>query len=134
MFSCRTIEQARKKRDEIIAEYGDIAETAMKTLDEGFESAMTVMILPQGLRKYFRTSNHIERLNRELKRRSNVIGVFPNEDSLVRLIGSVLLELDESHTQRRAIFSSKTLQEALETERLVKLRQVAIEQQNLLAA
>ena len=106
----------------------------MKTLDEGFESAMTVMILPQGLRKYFRTSNHIERLNRELKRRSNVIGVFPNEDSLVRLIGSVLLELDESHTQRRAIFSSKTLQEALETERLVKLRQVAIEQQNLLAA
>lgn len=76
----------------------------MKTLDKGFERSMTVMILPQGLRKYSRTSNHIERLNRELKRRSNVIGIFPDEDSLVRLIGSVLLELDENHTQRRAIF------------------------------
>ena len=134
MFNCRTIEQAHKKRDEIIEEYGDIAESAMKALDEGFESAMTVMILPFGLRKYFRTSNHIERLNRELKRRSKVIGVFPNEDSLLRLIGSVLLEINEHNPQRRAIFSEKTLHEALEPERLIKLRQAAIEQQNLLAA
>ena len=123
MFNCRTIEQARKKRDEIIEEYGDIA-----------ENAMTVMILPFGLRKYFRTSNHIERLNRELKRRSKVIGIFPNEDSLLRLIGSVLLEINEHNPQRRAIFNKKTLHEALEPKRLVKLRQVAIEQQNLLAA
>lgn len=83
MFNCRTIEQARKKRDEIIEEYGDIAEAAMKTLDEGGESSMTVMILPQGFRKYVKTSNHIERINRDLKHCSNVIGIFPDEDSLV---------------------------------------------------
>lgn len=83
MFNCRTIEQARKKRDEIIEEYGEIAEAAMKTLDEGGESSMTVMILPQGFRKYVKTSNHIERINRELKHCSNVIGIFPDEDSLV---------------------------------------------------
>lgn len=59
---------------------------------------------------------------------------YSRMDSLVRLIGSVLLELDENHTQRRAIFSPKTLQEALEPECLSKLRQVAVEQQNLLAA
>lgn len=74
---------------EIIEEYRDGAENAMKTLDEGFENAITVMILPQGLRKYFRTSNHIERVNRELKRRSNVISIFPKEDSLLRLIESL---------------------------------------------
>lgn len=74
---------------EIIEEYRDGAENAMKTLDEGFENAITIMILPQGLRKYFRTSNHIERVNRELKRRSNVIGIFPKEDSLLRLIESL---------------------------------------------
>ena len=45
---------------------------------------MTVMILPKGMRRFFRTSNHIERLNKELKRRAAVIGVFPNEDSLLR--------------------------------------------------
>lgn len=74
---------------EIIEEYRDGAENAMKTLDEGLENAITVMILPQGLRKYFRTSNHIERVNRELKRRSNVISIFPKEDSLLRLIESL---------------------------------------------
>ena len=56
---------------------------------------MTVMILPEGLRRYVRTSNHLERLNRELKRRSTAIGVFPNTDSLNRLMGSVLVEEHE---------------------------------------
>ena len=91
MWNCETIDAARKKRDAIIADYKDVAESAMMCLDEGFESAMTVMMLPQYLRKYFRTSNHIERLNKELKRRSSVIGIFPNGSSLLRLMGSVLL-------------------------------------------
>ena len=104
----------------------------MNILDEGFESSMTVMILPMNLRRYFRTSNHIERLNRELKRRSNVIGVFPNEESLLRLMGSVLIEWDEQNPMRRAIFSPETLQEALEEERLIQLKEAAVEQQNLI--
>ena len=134
MFNCETIEEARRKRDEIIEDYSDIAENAMNALEEGFESAMTAMILPKNLRKYFRTSNHIERLNRELKRRSRVIGIFPGESSLIRLMGSVLMELHDSNLQRRAIYSSDTLQEAMRPERLQQLRAVAIEQQNLLVA
>lgn len=53
MFNSRTLEEARKKRDEIIAEYRDVADYAMSCLDEGFESSMTVMTLPKGLRQYF---------------------------------------------------------------------------------
>ncbi len=134
MFNCDTVEEARLKRDEIIKDYGDVAENAVNALEEGFESAMTAMILPKGLRKYFRTSNHIERLNRELKRRSRVIGIFPNESSLVRLMGSVLSDLNDSNPQRRAIFSPATLQEALNPERLQQLKAAALEQQCLLAA
>ena len=134
MFNCRRIEDARKKRDEIIEEYSDVAESAMKILDEGFEDAMTIMTLPLTLRRYFRTSNHIERLNRELKRRSSVIGVFPNADSLLRLMGSVLLEWDEQNPKRRAIFSPEVLKAALAPEALKKLKKRAKEQQELLEA
>ena len=61
MFNSETISEAREKRDSIIADYMDIAESAMKCLDEGFEDAMTIMAA-KNLRKLFRTSNHIERL------------------------------------------------------------------------
>ena len=56
MFNCKTVEEARKHRQAIIDDYNDVAEEAMKCLDEGFEDAMTVMVLPEYLRKYFRTS------------------------------------------------------------------------------
>ena len=44
----------------------------------------------------------MERLNKEVKRRADVVGIFPNEDSIVRLIGAVLLEAnDEWQLQHR---------------------------------
>ena len=134
MFNCKTIEEARKRKDAIIADYKDVAEEAMNCLDEGFESAMSVMILPLYLRKYFRTSNHIERLNKELKRRSKVIGIFPNEASLMRLMGSVLVERNEEIISRKCIFTNKTYQELLSTDVPAKLIKIATEQRNLLAA
>ena len=134
MFNCKTIEEARKRRDAIIADYKDVAEEAINCLDEGFESAMSVMVLPNYLRKYFRTSNHIERLNKELKRRSKVIGIFPNESSLMRLMGSVLIERNEEISARKCIFTNKTFQELLKTDAPAKLIQIAAEQRNLLAA
>ena len=134
MFNSKTIEDARKRRDSIMADYKDIAEDAMNCLDEGFEAAMTVMALPSYLHKYFRTSNQIERLNKELKRRSKVIGVFPNEDSLMRLMGSILLERNEAIALTRCIFKATTYTEIMTAELQSKLVKIAEEQQTLLAA
>ena len=134
MFNRKTIEAARNRRDEIIADYKDVAEEAMACLDEGFEAAMTVMVLPGYLHKYFRTSNQIERLNKELKRRSKVIGVFPNEDSLMRLMGAVLMERNDQISSLRCIFKASTLQELMATDVPVKPVKIAKEQRQLLAA
>lgn len=134
MWNCETIEDARKKRDEIIADYRDVAEAAMSCLDEGFESSMTVMALPKNLRRYFRTSNHIERLNKELKRRSSVIGIFPNKNSLMRLMGSVLLERNDVVISKKAIFSPATYAKMIKSETVAELRKLAEEQQKLRAA
>lgn len=134
MFNCETIEEARKKRDAIIEFYSDVAEGAMRCLDEGFESAMTVMLLPRSLRKFYRTSNHIERLNRELKRRSKVIGIFPNEASLLRLMGAVLEEYNDVIQNGRAVFCKATYGALLTSDVPAKLVLVAKEQLQLLAA
>ena len=134
MFNSKTIEEARKKKDEILCSYKDLAESAMNCLDEGFESSMTVMEFPAYLRKYYRTSNHIERLNKELKRRSKVIGIFPNADSLLRLMGSVLMERNEVIQNTKAVFSKETYEKLLHSDVPAKLVLIAAEQQKLLAA
>ena len=134
MFNSRTLQEARRKRDSILADYSDDAESAMKCMDEGFESAMTVMQLPIGMRRFFRTSNHIERLNKELKRRSKVIGIFPNEESLVRLIGSVLIEQNSILQNNKTIFSSSSYQSLLSSDVRNQLQLIAEEQSALLAA
>ena len=132
MFNCRTLQDARKKRDDIIREYQDVAEAAMTCLDEGFEDSMTVMIFPECLRPFIRTSNHIERLNKELKRRSRAVGIFPNAASLLRLMGSVLIERHEAAQLQRAIFGPVTY--ASLTVPQLRGQLVAIAKQQLLQA
>ncbi len=134
MWNCEMIDAARKKRDAIIADYKDVAESAMMCLDEGFERARTVMTLPKYLRKHFRTSNHIEQLNKELKRRSSVIGIFPNESSLLRLMDSVLLERNDVLNARRAIFSPAAYAALIKSSTVTHPRPLAEKQQKLRAA
>jgi len=59
-----------------------------KHIPEGF----AVFALPVAHQKRMRTSNAIERVNQELKRRTRVAAIFPNEDSLLRLITALLAE------------------------------------------
>ena len=134
LFNCKTMEEAHKVRDRIIEDYRDVAESAVACLDEGFESSMTVMLLPAWLRRFYRTSNQIERLNKELKRRSKVIGVFPNEDSVLRLMGSVLMERHDAMLAGRAVFSKDSLSALLKSDIPAKLIVIAEEQRKLWAA
>lgn len=111
MFNAKTVAEARRKRDEIAADYAEAAPGAVERLDAGFDDAMTVMELPEALRRVVRTSNHLERLNGEVKRRSSVVKVFPNADSIARLIGAVLIEEGERWTAGRKLFYSPAVRE-----------------------
>ena len=95
---------------------------------------MSIMTLPVYLRKYFRTSNHIESLNKELKRRSKDMGVFPNDASLMRIIGAVLVERNEALTLRRRIFKEEIYKQIMTPEVTLQLIEIAQEQHQLLAA
>ena len=71
------------------------SQQAVKILDYGFWDIAAVFILPRRYHKHLRTTNHLGRLNREIRRRTDVIGIFPTEDSVVRLIGAVLMDIHE---------------------------------------
>lgn len=64
----------------------------MQTLEEGFDDATAVLSLPEKYRKRLRTTNLVERLNEEVRRRERVIRIFPNRESVIRLIGALLME------------------------------------------
>jgi len=132
MFQSSDIKEARKKHSSIMRDYADVAPKAMECLDNGFDAAITVFCLPENIQRLVRTSNHIERINRELKRRSTAIGVFPNGESVVRLMGTVLLEHHEKLQGQKRLFYKPTYEEILSKTDL--LRDIALEQQNLLVA
>ena len=104
MFTAPSIKMARGKRDSIIADYADVAGKAVELLSEGFEDAMAVMNLPSKYRVSLRTSNIIERENREIRRREKVIGIFPNRESALRLIGAVLLDDHNDWSSSQKLF------------------------------
>ncbi|HLG97568.1 MAG TPA: transposase, partial [Bryobacteraceae bacterium] len=56
---------------------------------------LTVFALPPQHRRRLRTSNLLERLNKEIKRRTRVATLFPNEAALLRLVSAVLMEISE---------------------------------------
>ena len=102
-------------------------------LDEGFEDSMTVMTLPKHTRIILRSTNILERLNRELKRRSDVIQIFPNTASVLRLMGAVTLEHSERQSTVQRIFSEQKFAE-IRHRMVEELRQIAARQVALLKA
>jgi len=71
-------------------------------MDEAEHDVLAYMSFPAQHRTKLHSTNPLERLNKEVKRRADVVGIFPNEESIVRLIGAVLLEAnDEWQLQHR---------------------------------
>lgn len=95
MYNAPDIEKAKIRKMQIMEKFEKSAPKAVSLLDESFDDVTAVFNHPEKYRKRLRTSNSIERLNEELRRRERVIRIFPNEDSLIRLMGSILIEQHE---------------------------------------
>ena len=98
MYNSKDMDHAREIRDKIFIAFGAAAPKAMKTLDDAFDDVMAIMCLPEKYRKRLRTTNSIERLNQEIRRRERVIRIFPNRKSVIRLIVDLLIEIHEKWT------------------------------------
>src|SRR5690606_18207801 len=88
----------------VVCEYADTAPRAVSCLENGFDDAMAVISLPEPYRRRLRSTNSLERLNREVRRRERVVGIFPNVESAMRLLGALLMEQDEEWSSGRCYF------------------------------
>jgi len=101
------IDTARMLLSKTIEAYAKKVPRAMGILEKGFDDATTVLMLPEKYRKRLRTTNSIERLNEEIRRRERVIRIFPNRESAARLIGALLLEIDSKWAGGRKYLDMK---------------------------
>ncbi len=87
---------ARMLKNDFVEEFADKAPKAVQVLEDGFEDVTAVLAPPDRYHRRLRTTNGVERLNEEIRRRERVIRIFPNRESANRLLGALLMEIDEA--------------------------------------
>ena len=83
---------------------------AAALLEEAAEDILAHKHVPEEHRRQLHSTNPLERLNQEIKRRSNVVGIFPNVRATIRLIGAILIEQDDEWAvAERRYFSAESM-------------------------
>ena len=96
-----SLESARKRLQEAVEVLVGSHPKVAELLDQHGEEMLAVYALPEQHRKRMKSTNMLERFNRELKRRTRVVCVFPNEQSCVRLVSALAMEQNEEWMERK---------------------------------
>jgi len=109
IFTQENYAQAKQFAKEVITKFEAQYPEAMDVLTEGLEDALQFFHFEDLPFSRTSSTNHLERLNREIRRRSNVVGVFPSTDAFLRLIGSYLLEYQSDWATGKAYINTHRL-------------------------
>lgn len=95
IFNAGDMEKALKRLSELTKELRDKRPSLVDWLEQETGDCLSVFCFPEGHRKRLRTTNLLERLNKEIKRRTRVVEIFPSRKSAERMIGALLIDQDE---------------------------------------
>jgi len=98
----------------LILDYEKRFPEAVKCLENGLEDSLQFYEFPEIDKRRISSTNVVERIIREIRRRSRVIGVFPNKESYVRLITSYLIEYSEDWINEHSYIKQEKLVFALD--------------------
>lgn len=93
--------RARRAFEEACAELEGQADKALQALEAGWEEATAILALPAKYRRRLRTTNMLERFIEEIRRREKVVRIFPNGESVYRLVGALCAEQHEEWSTGR---------------------------------
>lgn len=101
--------EADRRLAAAVEKYSQSAPKLADWMETNVPESLTALCLPAEHRRRMRTSNMLERLNREVKRRTRVVGIFPSDDALLRLASAVLMETDEAWMSGKKYLTMQTL-------------------------
>jgi putative transposase len=118
-------EAARKQWRQVADQLRPKVPKLAALMDDAEPDVLAFMTFPKDHRAKIHSTNPLERLNGEIKRRTEVIGIFPNEDAITRLVGALLLEQNDEWAVQRGRYMSLETIAPLSDDPIIKLPAVA---------
>jgi putative transposase len=124
-FAQQDLEAARAQWRQVADQLRPKVPKLAALMDEVEHDVLAYMSFPAAHRPKLHSTNPIERLNGEIKRRTEVVGIFPNEAAIVRLVGAILLEQNDEWAVQRARYMTLETIAPLSDDPMIKLPAVA---------
>jgi transposase-like protein len=125
IFAQDTLEAARQQWDHVAAALRERFPRLAELMDASREDVLAYMSFPREHWAQIASTNPLERLNGEVKRRSDVVGIFPNDRAVLRLVGALMLEQNDEWAVSRRYMSLESLS-ALSDDPVLRLPAVAV--------
>jgi putative transposase len=116
----RSIAEAYLAR--VVAKYEKSATKLADWLEQNIPEGLTVFDFPADYRQQIRITNGLERVNREIVRRTKVVGIFPNDTACLRLISAILMEIDEDWQTGRMYLTIETVDSSHPRKKFLRFR------------
>lgn len=116
VFQQTSRENAREEMTKVLRLLDEKWPKVAEIVRDAEDDVLAYFAFPEAHRRQIRSTNPLERLNKELRRRTRVVGIFPNEKSVLRLVGMLLVEQHEEWTSsERRYFSAGSMKLLLDT-------------------